>query len=50
LEEWVQERIEEHRTQLAVFLELCAEIREQTANVALAWLLGFTAPSSGCAT
>jgi aryl-alcohol dehydrogenase-like predicted oxidoreductase len=49
-EEWVQQRIEEHRSQLGAFEELCAGIGEQPANVALAWLLaqpGFTAPIIG---
>jgi aryl-alcohol dehydrogenase-like predicted oxidoreductase len=49
-EKWVQQRIEEHRPQLEAFEELCADIGEQPANVALAWLLvqpGFTAPILG---
>jgi aryl-alcohol dehydrogenase-like predicted oxidoreductase len=45
-----KERIEKHRTQLEQFAELCREIGESEANVALAWTLvhpAMTAPIIG---
>ena len=49
-EEWVQQRIAEHRTKLEAFEDLCSGIGERPATVALAWLLaqpGLTAPIIG---
>ncbi len=45
-----QERIEEHRSQLEAYQNLCRDLGEQPADVALAWLLhqpGVTAPIIG---
>jgi aryl-alcohol dehydrogenase-like predicted oxidoreductase len=38
--EWNRQRIEEHRDQLEAFEKLCADLGEEPATVALAWLLG----------
>jgi aryl-alcohol dehydrogenase-like predicted oxidoreductase len=37
--EWVQEKIEEHRSQLEEFEAFCAEMGETPTTVSLAWLL-----------
>jgi len=48
--ERVQKKIDQHRAQLGEYEGLCAELGEEPANVALAWLLhrpGVTAPIIG---
>jgi aryl-alcohol dehydrogenase-like predicted oxidoreductase len=48
--EWMDDRIESHRTQLEAYESLCKKIGEPPANVALAWLLNnpvVTAPIIG---
>jgi aryl-alcohol dehydrogenase-like predicted oxidoreductase len=49
-EDRIQRRIDEHRDQLQAWEDLCAELGEQPADVALAWLLhqkAVTAPIVG---
>jgi aryl-alcohol dehydrogenase-like predicted oxidoreductase len=48
--EWNQKRIEEHRDQLEAYEKLCADLGQDPASVALAWLLhrpGVTSPIVG---
>jgi aryl-alcohol dehydrogenase-like predicted oxidoreductase len=48
--EGMQQRIEQNRAKLEAYERLCAELGEQPANIALAWLLkqpGVTAPIIG---
>jgi aryl-alcohol dehydrogenase-like predicted oxidoreductase len=45
-----QETLERHREQIAAYEDLCGELGEEPANVALAWLLhqeGVTGPIIG---